>query len=136
MKKTRKKIDLDKLVLDLGCAGLRCGRWYLHHKKEKGIIKPYGNANFYKGYHAAKYYAYFYVLSQLGLAEIIEPQKVKNYKAWLKKTRKGLVILFKGKFSVDILIGKELFKQILKHPNENWGKEIIKDIKKWSLQIK
>ncbi len=81
-------------------------------------------------------YSYFFVLSLLGLAEIVEWQKVKSYKTWLKDFKKGKVVLFKGKFIFDVIIDKKLFKQILDLPNENYSKEIIQHIIKLSPEVK
>lgn len=126
------KIILDETILEIGSAGLRCGRWAIKHKKDKLTAKKV----FDIGYHTGKCYAYLYSLSLLGLVEFLNPSKILNFHEFMERYGKGKVWVFYEDWTDPVILMKEsVFEAILKSKQPHQGPIITKEIRKLCQKI-
>lgn len=124
------KIILHKYLLEIGSAGLRCGRWIVKHNKDKSEK----NKKLLQ-YYAGKTYAYLYVLQMVGLTEFLDPRPIIDYSQYLISFRKGKILCQFLNYP-HILIDKKFFNQVLESEQPHQGKGVIRDIRKLCFEIK
>ncbi len=118
------KIIYDNDLMEIASAGLRCGRWFIKHFKDK---KP--GSNYLKGYHAGKAYAYLWMLTKVGLVEFMSPDVQKM--AGFKRYKGNRVHIFPKCFTaVTVLMDRKFFEKVLTSKQNQQGPRIVKEIRK------
>lgn len=118
------KIISQQKLLEIGSAGLRCGRYIVLHEKDRGLKKR-EVFNYYRG----KWYSYLFVLKLFGIVEFIDPTIIIDYPEFLHSFRKGKILVLNGRYIPHMLMDKKFFNQILDSDQPHQGKVITKQIR-------
>lgn len=89
-----------------------------------------------RGFHLGKLYSYLWILSELGMCEIIEKEKIIGINSFLKAHYRGFVNIYpKLKLTYFFLMEESIFNEVVEYAAPENSRELIASMKNLCRRI-